>query len=464
MKQIHNIIKELRQNNSSNYKLEVLIKHKDNIVLQEFLKYTYHPRMMYYIKKFDMPNSGSREIEADEFFHIFYTLNSRIITGNEAMEFLQNNLRGLIPEIQELVELVLSKDIKSNVSVKSINKVWKDLIPTTPYMRCSKVSEVSLEDLFEKHNSLFVQKKADGVFSYIIKQNDKVSLITRQGQVWSSPTISYEMEDFPNGYILVGEALIKENGKELDRKTGNGLINSLIKKEQSLETLLDKINNAKTEASRIKLKAQYTDKQDEYDGIDSKLHFEVWDLLTVEEFDKGFSKVGYEARLKTLQDILVEYQPTNIIKMIDTFLVHSNEKIEEYYSNYISQGLEGVVVKTPTMLFENKTSKEQIKIKEEKDCDLLCIGIEEGTGKYSGKIGSLICQSSCGRLKVNVGTGLTDMDREKSPDEYIGKIIAIKYNEIITNETDKGVKSLFLPVFIEVRLDKVVADSLEEIE
>ena len=109
-------------------------------------------------------------------------------------------------------------------------------------------------------------------------------------------------------------------------------------------------------------------------------------------------------------------------------------------------------------------SKEQIKVKAEKDCDLLCTGIEEGTGKYVGKIGSLICQSSDGKLVVGIGTGLTDKDREKDPSEYIGKVIAIKYNEKICKQHKDGVTySLFLPVYLETRLDKTIADNFEEI-
>jgi hypothetical protein len=41
----------------------------------------------------------------------------------------------------------------------------------------------------------------------------------------------------------------------------------------------------------------------------------------------------------------------------------------------------------------------------------------------------------------------------------LGKIAAVKYNEVITSK-GKDTKSLFLPVFLEIREDKDTADIL----
>ena len=69
---------------------------------------------------------------------------------------------------------------------------------------------------------------------------------------------------------------------------------------------------------------------------------------------------------------------------------------------------------------------------------------------------------SCGCLKVKVGTGLTDKDRDKPFNYYTGKVIEIQYNEFIKSKS-KSIDSLFLPRFIEVREDKNTATSYEEI-
>jgi hypothetical protein len=44
----------------------------------------------------------------------------------------------------------------------------------------------------------------------------------------------------------------------------------------------------------------------------------------------------------------------------------------------------------------------------------------------------------------------------------VGKIITVKYNEVI--ESQNGKKSLYLPIFVEIREDKDVANSLTELK
>ena len=71
------------------------------------------------------------------------------------------------------------------------------------------------------------------------------------------------------------------------------------------------------------------------------------------------------------------------------------------------------------------------------------------------------CQSSDGKLKVNVGSGFTDKQREQEPP--IGKIITVKANDLI-DKRESDVYSLFLPIYVETRLDKSEADAIERIQ
>jgi hypothetical protein len=62
-------------------------------------------------------------------------------------------------------------------------------------------------------------------------------------------------------------------------------------------------------------------------------------------------------------------------------------------------------------------------------------------------------------VKCSVGTGLSDEERRSDPSEFVGKVLAVKYNALITDKKT-GARSLFLPVFVEVRLDKDEPDTL----
>jgi DNA ligase-1 len=92
---------------------------------------------------------------------------------------------------------------------------------------------------------------------------------------------------------------------------------------------------------------------------------------------------------------------------------------------------------------------------------LKIVGIEEGTGKYAGMLGALILESSDGVIKVRAGSGFSDEQRKQGK-EVIGKIAAIKYNMRIKNKA--GEESLFLPIVLEIRDDKTVADSSKDIK
>jgi ATP-dependent DNA ligase len=98
-------------------------------------------------------------------------------------------------------------------------------------------------------------------------------------------------------------------------------------------------------------------------------------------------------------------------------------------------------------------------MKAELEADLVVVGYTEGTGKYAGKIGSLLVETEDGEVKTSVGTGLNDEERSMPFSNFSKRIVAVKYNAMITDKKT-GAKSLFLPVFVEIRDDKTVADVL----
>ena len=88
-----------------------------------------------------------------------------------------------------------------------------------------------------------------------------------------------------------------------------------------------------------------------------------------------------------------------------------------------------------------------------KTCDLRVIGFKEGKRDNIGKLGSLIVDYK--GYEVGVGSGLSAYYREEiwnNKDEYIGRIIEVRYFEESNNE--KGGKSLRFPSFRCFRDDK----------
>lgn len=149
--------------------------------------------------------------------------------------------------------------------------------------------------------------------------------------------------------------------------------------------------------------------------------------------------------------------------MVPSTVVYSLDEAKSIFEGYLADGKEGIILKDSNGFWEDKRSKGQIKFKGELECDLKIVGLEEGAGKYQGKLGALLVESSDGILKVSVGSGLSDEQRILlNSTTILGKVIAVKYNARIKNK--QGEESLFLPIFIELREDKDVADSIEEIK
>ena len=449
------IIKELRADASLNYKKEVLARYSDYEPFKEFLIRVYNPRINYYMKKIpDVVSYGMKEQSTYELYTLLDALSTRDITGGQAIQVVRDFSLNANQTVRELFELAIGRDIRAGVGVGIINKVYKGLVEEIFYQRCSKLDEKTIARLDMRYEGWLTQKKLDGTFSYIIIQGGVVTLLTRAGTQWTSDKLSEELKGVED-IVLIGEALVKENGRELDRKTGNGLINSFIKREAALDKLLNKYNLSK----KVKALDELNDKREEFYFTDQRLYFELWDSLTLQEFEAGISARPYTQRFG--EAIRVAFS-TKSINPVPSFKVYSLKEAEDIAKDYMEEGYEGAILKKSDSIWKDGTSKDMVKIKAVLDADLLCVDVEEGSGKYKGKVGALVLETSCGRLRVKVGTGLNDLDRAKPFDFYVGKVIEIQYNEFIKSKS-KSTDSLFLPRFVEVREDKNTATSYVEI-
>ena len=135
---IIDILNELNASNSSNYKLEVLKKYKDDDILKKVLKYAYDTiNYTYGVSKsrFDDFNDVGTLDNLNLMFSLLDNLSSRKYTGNAAISETKNILSLLNNDYRNLLLNILNRDLKCNINVKQINKIFKNLIPKPNYMR-----------------------------------------------------------------------------------------------------------------------------------------------------------------------------------------------------------------------------------------------------------------------------------------------------------------------------------------
>jgi hypothetical protein len=430
------ILQELEANNSRNFKIELLTKHKDNELLKEVCRLANDPFTQFYQRKIPEYRKmyGNVLIDLKSAVDNLSILSSRTLTGNAAIAQLQMILSSVTAEDALVIKRIIQKDLKCGVSTSTINKVWPNLISEFPCMLCSGFEQKLVDKI--KFPAI-VQKKEDGMRFNAIVKNGTVEFRSRSGKeislLGSLEEEFIELADHKDT-VFDGELLVYDtvetdsNGKICDRQTGNGILNKAVKGTISKE-----------EADRV--------------------FATLWDQIPYQDFIAGKCDQPYSYRFRQLKNLIYKLSKFKLRKLdlVETFEVDSLEQTQRIFQNYLDDGDEGIILKDPNSLWENKRSKGQIKFKAELDCDLKVVSVIGGTGKYADMIGSLCCESADGLLKVYVGSGFTDEQRNAPPSDYYGKIISVKYNARIKNTN--GEESLFLPVFLEVREDKEIADS-----
>jgi DNA ligase-1 len=423
---VSSIIKQLRETNSKKKKEEILKKYKDIELLKTVFMMTYSNDVNFWSSSIVKSKEYDPQCkDLDEVLVESYKVINRELTGHAARDYLtQLHSQLCKPEDQEIFERIVSKDLRCGVNETTLLKIWPDLIFVPPYMRCSSFSIKAFSKI--KYPCIS-QTKADGMYCNVVISNS-VKLISRNGKILKfdlPDTTKDKLVEYANHKVLMGEALaVDDSGKVMSREDSNGYLNS-----------------KNVDPSRVVIY--------------------VWDCVTHSEFISQKSDVPYGQRFATSEQIVYKLKYSDNITSFDTIntvICNSFDECVDHFKEMLDSGQEGTVVKNINGVWKNGTSSDQIKLKIEFECELKVVGMVEGTGKNKGKLGALACESEDGILKVNVGIGFSDEQREQEYEE--GSIITAKSNAVL----EKGTPCLFLPRFIEVRTDKTEADTFKRIK
>ena len=106
-----------------------------------------------------------------------------------------------------------------------------------------------------------------------------------------------------------------------------------------------------------------------------------------------------------------------------------------------AMGGEGVMLREPGSMYENRRSDTLLKVKTFYDAEAVVIGRNKGTGRNSDVMGALVVRDSDG-IEFKIGGGFNDAQRRCPP--KIGSTVTYKYQE----KTPSG-KPRF-PIFLRV--------------
>jgi DNA ligase-1 len=428
----------IKNTSSITEKVEFLKVVGEYKFFQIVLLYAYSPFMQFKLKRAVVHKTGGQGVFTDDTLQLLLDMSLSVISGDAAYQAVREELERLDTSSQQLLVRILNKDLECGIGIKLINKAIPGLVPEMPYMRCSTVKEVPLNTI-DWSAGVISQEKLDGMFADIsIKNSDQeiFQVLSRQGQEFNSEYFKEIASNFMQheNFHYQGELLVMKKAKGgydiLPRKTGNGILNSILKGGM--------------------LGSEYT------------IKFICWDFVHDNEFhgtaDANSPPSYYIGRWHALTENLKLWLP-------DTRVVYSKEEALQHFEDVIANGGEGTVLKLQDAIWENKTSKKQIKFKEVKDCELRVLGMNLGkaSGRNANTFGSLLCVSEDGELVVNVA-GFTDAERLEVYNnwkDWDGAIITVEYTARIQDKN--GGLSLQEPRFVEKRLDKDTANYEKEI-
>lgn len=435
MKHIVNIINEIRNTSSTKKKQEIIKSyHKEfhktfDDSFRKVLIYTLDPFITFGIKK--IPNYINDEVlyKFDKVYVVLDLLKTRSVTGNTAIDMLQHLLTHLSKDDAKLLEHIIEKDFKAGFSGVTVNKaLGLDVIPVYHISKCGGWNEKTKSKI---NYPAIAQTKMDSIRCNAFVTYDKIYFKTSSGKELDlkDNAILEELSKFPKNIVLDGELLISDgNDSYLSRKESAGIL--------------------------LKLQHGTISKEEE-----ELVRYVVWEYIELEKFYEGKSNIKYSDNFSELAFLLYSEKSTKV-KAVESVIVNNEKELLEFYSMQLSLQREGCIVKNYNHVWRDGRDNDTLKLKplKENTMDLIITDVIEGSNKYKNMLGAFQCTNKDETLVVNVGTGFSDKQRLEYFDKsYIGKVIEVYYNEIISKK-NSNIKSLFLPGFKMIRDDKSPED------
>ena len=421
MTQPWKIIQELEADNSRLKKEAIIRRESDaeNIRFFNGVGSALDGFRTFGVQKVPVSKKDGPGIRQEEFDDVLRKLEDRTLTGNEMRDVIQDlcNLSKM-EEWNDWYRRILIKDLRCGVTHKTINKHSTMKVP---------VFECMLADDSKKHEkkmtgTVYVEPKLDGVRVITICDVDKdeVKMFSRNGkELTNFPKI---LEQFDSMMDQMGESMVFDGEVMSD----------------DFQTLMREIHRkggAKTD--------------------DAVLN--VFDCLPLDYFKEG----EYEMTLAKRKQILDDFKfGPNISRVEYVMMDLDDDDGQKQFADYnklcIDKGFEGIMVKPISGSYECKRSSLWLKVKPFIEVSLKVVDVEEGTGRNVGKLGALVVEGTDMDkfIKTNVGSGLTDADREtfwKAKDKLLGQIVEIRADAITQNQDTDNEWSLRFPRFLRFR-------------
>ena len=362
----------------------------------------------------------------NDFNVVVERLRNRDLTGNAARDAVDALVvQATQKEWNGWYRRILIKDLRCGTSEKTINKVVEKKYAqyAIPVFGC-QLAHDSANHESKVSGKKLIEVKLDGVrVITIVRSDGRVDMFSRNGK---------ELANFPHIVEQIS-SVIKQKGSS-----------------KSMDVVLD----GEIMSSSFQDLMKQVHRKDNVEAGDAVLN--LFDVLPLADFEAGVYNKDQTTRSSMVKFWVEQNQPLipNVTyvanELVDLDTDVGQARFKEINAKAVAGGYEGIMIKDPEAGYECKRSVAWLKLKPFIEVSLEVVAVEEGTGKNVGKLGALVCEGEDDgkRIRVNVGSGFTDIDRDtfwSSRDSLSGNIVEVRADAVTQNQD--GTYSLRFPRF-----------------
>jgi DNA ligase 1 len=401
METVYDILEALENDNSRNYKEEVLRRNRGNDLLKWVFVATSDPYTNYFISKFKMPMAHPvAPVDDDKQLSAFLDvllpkLSAREVVGNEAKAVVNAAFQLMDSRQQKWCLRILLRNLRVGVMETTINKVWPGAI--------SKFSVQLAESLGSRHEPgqgiviteevhypVRVEPKLDGLRCIAIKHDGVVTMFTRSGSaIETLPTIKAALEAAPwDDFVLDSEVM----GSDWNESA------SVV---MSHKTSKD----------------------------DSNMKMHVFDAMHFSDWRDQINETELRDRVDLVAD-LVEKVCDDHVVAVEGKTVRNQTELMTFYSKTMEKGYEGIMLKSISSPYRFKRTEAVLKLKPVQTYEGVIVGHYEGNrgSKREGLWGGFQVLMPNG-VVTKCGGGFNDKLKAEigiNPDSWIGRVVELE--------------------------------------
>ena len=394
-----------------------MLKNAD-YVTRRVLFWAYNPYKQFHVGVANLKKRSDLVADTcsyDNLFDLLAALDARDITGHEALSetnaFIRDN-----PDIEDLIHLILDRNLKIRASEKLINRACDNLIPTFDVALANTYDEKTAKKVNLRDQTWMVSRKLDGVRCLVVvDENGAATSFSRSGKQFETlRKVEEEIEalDIRN-VVFDGEmcSVDAEGNEDFQR-----MMKEIRRKDHTVENGL----------------------------------YQAFDMIDLADFQSGVSEDTLLTRLSRLQDTIP--QDAKFLSVLYQERVEDEDHLQKWRQDSQNAGWEGLMLRLDNT-YKGKRSKDVLKVKTMHDAEYRVKDTAYGPFRYvqDGKeieeeMLSAVMIEHKGN-QVRVGSGFTIEQRQhflQHPENILNKVVTVQYFEESQNQS--GEYSLRFPV------------------